>query len=145
MADTNRGVLGAIVVLAFGCRFMVLIFIFNINYLQPLPYPCFCIIAYIVFQFNLVGWCFLVVAIAYFCSHWTQGAESVCVVSRSLALATPILLFRCDSHCQRIGSLELSMIYMLYVKPKVQLSWTIDYDYLLELGCDYAAKFISQM
>jgi hypothetical protein len=35
-----------------------------------MPCPYFCIITYAAFWFNQVGWCFLMIAIAYFCSYW---------------------------------------------------------------------------
>ena len=65
----NCDVWGAVVVLAFGCRFMMPIFIFNIDYLAMAYLLLSHYFTYTAFQFNQVGWCFLVMAIAYFCPY----------------------------------------------------------------------------
>ena len=65
----NCGVLEVVVASTLRRQFMMPISIFNINHLWPLRYHWFCIIAYTEYRFNRVGWCFLVTAIASFCSY----------------------------------------------------------------------------
>ena len=117
---TKCGVLGPVVALALGRRFMLPIFIFNIHSFQPLPYLCFCIITHTAFWFNRVGWCFSVTTIAYFI-HIEYKSEIVYVLSRSPATITPNLIIHVWLTLSKDRITE-TKYGMLYVKPKVQLS-----------------------
>ena len=103
------GVLGVVVALAFGRQFMMPIFIFNIHSFRPLPYLCLCIITYIAFRFNQVGWYFLVMIIAYFVHNEYKSGIGICLV-KVTGSYNPFLLFKCDSSCPRIGSLDLCLL-----------------------------------
>ena len=138
----NCGVLEVVVVSICRCRFLTPISIFNIDSFRPLPYLCFCIITCTAFQFKWVGWCFLVKAIAYFCSYWIWEHNRYMSCRSHWLLQFPILLLRCYSCCPKIGSKFKSII--MYVKSKVWLSKARGNDYSLKLGCDCTISFTSQ-
>ena len=103
---------------------MVPIFIFNNNGFQPLPYLCFCIITYTTFWYNQLGWHISMTTITYFCSYWIWEHDWHMSCKGHRLLQPLVLLFKCDSHCPRIGSLELSMVCCIsnllmfdYIKP----------------------------